>query len=494
LAECHPMPAVTGRLCPHPCESECSRNAVDTPVNINGLEQFLGDHLLSTVAEATPGGPAGSATAPQGEGRVAVIGSGPAGLSAAYFLAREGFAVTVFEKDARPGGLLRTAVPAFRLPEGVLDAQIAGYRALGVEFRTGVQIGRDVTLESLHVGGFDAVITATGAARPMKLSVAGGDADGVVSAIDFLAAAKKGGLSCRGATVAVVGGGSVAMDAARTAVRLGAGEVVVVCLERLERGIKDSMPALTEEIDQAQAEGVKLLPSRGVDSFVVDDGRVRGIRCVECLSVRDEKGLFAPVYGDCLLPQTVPADTVVLAMGQVPDETLVPAGMVTDARGRIKVVEETLCAGPGLFAAGDAVSGASTVVEALASGRRAAEAAARYLRRGSPEATGVADSVAAEPPPRDKIETLRRMERPVRTADERRKDMLEVTGGLPAAEAQREAERCLTCGSRSKIAYLDDCQVCRLCQRYCPADAIEVTDGALLGSLHGWNVVELGRR
>ncbi len=220
MAECNPMPAITGRLCPHPCESECSRRAVDEAVNINALEQYLGDRLLRAAAGAAP---APFQALPGNGGRVAVIGSGPAGLSAAYFLAREGFAVTVFEKDAKPGGLLRSAVPAFRLPEDVLDAQIARYQALGVEFRTGVQVGRDMTLEGLWAGGYRALIAATGAARPLELSAAGSRAAGVVSAMDFLTAAKKGDLSCEGAKVAVIGGGSVALDAARTAVRLGAG-------------------------------------------------------------------------------------------------------------------------------------------------------------------------------------------------------------------------------------------------------------------------------
>ena len=486
MAECHPMPAITGRLCPHACESECSRGAVDKSVNINALEQYLGDRLLNAAASAAP-------AAPGGESRVAVIGSGPAGLSAAYFLAREGFSVTVFEKDVKPGGLLRTAVPAFRLPDEVLDAQIAEYRAMGVEFRTGVQVGRDVTLDALRAEGFHAVIAATGASRPMELSAAGSDSAGVVSAMDFLTAAKLGRLSCEGAHVAVVGGGSVALDAARTAVRFGAVEVAVVCLERLEPGLKDSMLALTEEIDQAQAEGVVIIPSRGVDSFVVENGRVSGIRCVECLSVRDEDGLFAPVYGTCVLPHEVAVDMVVVAVGQAPDVALVPAGFVTDHRGRIGAHPETSAAGPGLFAAGDAVTGASTVAEALAAGKKAAEAVARCLRHEDGEVVLPEVRAVAASPPEDKLETLERMERSVRSAEERRMDALEVTRGLSPAHAQREAERCLTCGSRSKIAYLDDCQVCKLCQKYCPTDAIDVTDGALLGSLHSWNVVELGR-
>ncbi len=487
LGEYHPMPAVTGRLCPHPCETECSRNAVDRAVNINALEQYLGDHLLSRTSDA-----AAAPLSPGREGRVAVVGSGPAGLSAAYFLAREGVAVTVFEKDGELGGLLRSVVPAFRLPTEVLDAQIAGYRVLGVEFRTGVRVGRDVSIEDLHGRGYRAVIAAPGAAKPAGLAAPGEEAAGIVTAIDFLSAAKKGDVSCKGATVGVIGGGSVALDSARTALRLGAESVFVVCLERLEPGTKDSVLALSEEIEQAQDEGVTIFPRRGVHSFIVEDCRVSAIRCVECLSVRDEDGLFAPVYGTCALPDPLRADMVVVATGQVTDSDLVPQGFPMDLRGRVTADPVTAAVAPGLFACGDAVTGASTVVEALAGGKKAAEAAIRYLRgEQQPEVAGE-EAVAAEPP-KDAFEILPRMERTVRATEERRRDLLEVAAGLPPRQALREAERCLTCGSRSKIAYLDDCQVCRLCQKYCPVDAIEVAEGQLLGSLHGWDVVRLGR-
>jgi NADPH-dependent glutamate synthase beta subunit-like oxidoreductase len=497
LAECHPMPAVTGRLCPHPCEAECSRTAVDQAVNINALEQYLGDHLIAAVPAPEPDRLPTRTSGNGAEARVAVVGSGPAGLSAAYFLAREGFAVTVFEKRDRAGGLLRSVVPAFRLPEQVLDAQIAFYCGLGIEFQTGVEIGRDVTLKELRARGFEAVVAASGAAKPVGLSVPGGDADGIVSAMEFLEAARTEGARVRPGViqqpVVVIGGGSVALDAARTAVRSGADRVAVVCLERIEPGLKDSMRGLAEEIEHALAEGVEILPSRGVDSFVVQDGRVNAVRCVECLSVRDEDGRFNPVYGDCVLPRAVDARTVILAIGQVPDPGSVPRGFSADGKGLIVVDRETLQAAPGLFAAGDAVSGPSTVVEALASGKRAAEAVIRYLRPEAAMAGAAGLPLVAASPPRDKIEPSERVERILRAPAERREDLAEIAGGLPPAQAQREAERCLTCGSRSRIAYLDDCQVCRLCQKYCPVDAIDVTEGVLLGSLHGWNVVELGR-
>jgi NADPH-dependent glutamate synthase beta subunit-like oxidoreductase len=488
----HPMPAVTGRLCPHPCETDCSRTQIDTAVNINALEQFLGDRLLSGDL---PPGPDTS-----GGGRVAVIGSGPAGLSAAYFLALAGHRVSVFEKDAEAGGLLRSAVPAFRLPEDVLDAQLGYYRALGIEFRTGVRVGRDVDLDELRAEGFEVFVAATGASAALGLVVPGAEAEGIVGAMDFLVSVKSGALREVNGRVVVVGGGSVALDAARTAVRLGAEHVDVVCLEVLEPGLKDSMLALNEEIEDAMAEGCAIHPSKGVGSFKLEHGRVTAVSCVECLSVRDEDGRFSPEYGDCIMPLEIPAGTVVLAIGQSADARLVPAAFAVDARGLILCDELTREVAPGLFAAGDAVAGPATVVEALAAGRRAALTADRRLRGEDPAVglgeeprrTGDLPAAAREARAVDRLTVCARVERRTVPAERRRSGFGDTVLPPGPWEARSEADRCLTCGSISTIAYLDDCQACRLCQQYCPTKAIAVSEGALLGSLHDWGVVLLG--
>ena len=509
----HPMPAITGRLCPHPCETECSRVQLDEAVNINALEEYLGDRLLAEgppaagagatvwsaeAAAAAPAASGGAGSAPAG--KAAVIGSGPAGLAAAYFLALEGVPVTVFEKDEEAGGLLRSAVPAFRLPPEVLDAQLAYYAGMGVEVRTGVRVGADVSLGDLRADGFRVFIAATGAAAALDLAVSGAGARGVTGAVGFLAAVRRGELTRLEGDVVVVGGGSVALDAARTAVRLGAASVQVVCLEVVEPGLRDSMLALEEEVAAALAEGVVVHPSKGVGAFLTEDDAVTGVSCVDCLRVRDDDGRFDPEYAACELPFELGAGTVVLAVGQGADASLVPPEFAVDARGLILADAASGEAGPGLCAAGDGVAGPATVVEALAAGRHAAEAAAAYLR-GEPAAAESlaphertpelpADARAARAV--DRMTPLAREARRELPPETRRATFAEAVEPFAEPEARLEAERCLTCGSSSSIAYLDDCQACRLCQLFCPTKAIAVSEGALLGSLHDWDVVLLG--
>ncbi len=492
----HPMPSITGRICPHLCENECSRKMVDQAVNVNGLEQFLGDMILETALEDTP------ISAPiitpnnkieKQHHKIAVIGSGPAGLGTAYYLALKGYDVTVFEKDLEPGGLLKTAIPSFRLSEKIVDKQIDVYKRMGIKFKTNVKFGTDVTAETLAKEGYGALIGATGASMPLGLKVPGADAEGIITAMAFLQDVKSGGSGNIGSKVAVIGGGSVAMDAARTAVRLGAEEVHVVCLERLEPGLKDSIPAPLEEVEDARSEGVRVHPSKGVDAFDTTGGRVSGIRCVECHSVRAENGSFNPVYGDYVFPLEIDVDTVILAIGQTADPALVPKEFPTTENGLIIPKQIESIGDMGLFAAGDAVSGPTTVVEALASGKKTADAVHRFLT-GKEECSAAEEpKVAAKGPSKDRyIYSSPRMERSMLDAKERTRHFNETIIPLSPDQVLMEAERCLTCGSKSRIAYLDDCQVCRLCEHFCPTDAIDISEGQALGSLHSFNVVNLG--
>jgi NADPH-dependent glutamate synthase beta subunit-like oxidoreductase len=478
----HPMPSITGRICPHPCENNCTRGQVDQVININGLEQYLGDYMLNNVAAGGNGDGA----------KVAVIGSGPAGLAAAYNLARSGYQVTVFEKDQEPGGLLRYSIPSFRLSTEIVEQQIAYYKSMGIEFKTGVAVGKDITKTELEGQGYKAVIAATGATKPMILQVPGADCANVTTAIKFLKDIRTDNAQTVGERVAVIGGGSVSLDAARSALRLGAKEVHVICLERIEPGHKDSMLALTEEIEDAKEEGVIFHVQRSVKEFRVEDGKVTGVALVECSSVRNENRSFNPVCGTDVIEEFA-IDAVIMAIGQTADADIVPVEFATSERGFIKANSKTLQVGADMFAAGDAVTGPTTVVRALASGSRAALVVDRFLKGEEIEAGLDAERpLSQDVPTGNNIYIDDRQERVNLPAEIRLQSFDETMGSLSDEQAQREALRCLTCGSRSVIAYVDDCQVCRLCAHYCPADCIEITEGAYMTSLHNFDVVTLG--
>lgn len=464
LGQYHPAPAITGRLCPHNCETVCSRTAIDDAVNINSIEEYIGDYILSHEIEVP---------AQIYRIKVAIIGSGPAGLSAAYFLARSGYEVTVFDKNEKPGGLLRNSIPAFRLPEAVLDKQIEAYEKMGIVFKCGVSFGKDITKEELEKDGYGAFIAATGAAKPMLMNVPGADAEGITTAIDILARVKAGAITELKGKVAVIGGGSVALDSARTALRLGADEVSIICLEEIEPGSENSMLALTEEIEDAIAEGIKIHTQRGVKSFVSTDGKITGIKCVECLQVR-ENGAFAPVYGE-LIDQEIEADTIIMAIGQGADATIVPSEFATSERGYIVVDEKTNEVSPGFFAVGDAISGPTTIVVAFASGKKAATTVDRYLRgvdmlEGLEEETPVFENEDTE-----EILKFERTDRRKLAAEQSKCTFDESVHPYNDHEAALEAERCLNCGSLAEIVYQEDCQICHLCRIYCPVDAITIT-------------------
>lgn len=460
-----PLPAVTGRVCFHPCESACTRKELDEPLNINALEQFLGDLDLSLPTPAFPR---------RHLSQVAVVGSGPAGLAAAWYLAAEGYPVTVFESMPEPGGMLRYGIPAYRLPEEIMARQIRKFRDAGVVFACSRKIGGEGWLTGLKEEGFRAVVLAAGASEGRLAGVPGEDVPGVMTGLDFLRSLRSGEAPLAsvgpGRRVLVVGGGDVAMDAAISARLLGAASVDIISLEGAE-----ALPAFPHNVAEAKAMGIPIHGSWGPVAVRVNrDSGVSGLECRRCLCVYDEAGCFAPSFDETPEGSTLfAADAVIFAIGQ--RSVLEPfARDVKILRGCITVTPETLESScEGVFAAGDAVSGPASVCAAVAGGRRAAISVDRFLsgaelRRPEPERP-VADDMLKRLDP-EKLTRLARRERPLSGQG----GFAEHREGLALDAVLAEAGRCLTCGGRAFPAYTDDCMTCYTCEVRCPSGAINV--------------------
>jgi heterodisulfide reductase subunit A-like polyferredoxin len=451
----HPFPGVCGRVCHHPCEKECTRGGVDESLAIRELHRFLAD--LDGKKE-TPHVPKKAEPRPE---KIAVAGSGPAGLTAAAFLARRGYPVTVFEKLPEPGGMMRVGIPEYRLPREVLAKEIRTVRDLGVEIRCGVDFGKDVTLESLKADGYKAVFLGVGLHGGRKLGVQGEDAPGVVQSVDFLRDAALGKNPPVGDSVVVVGGGNVAIDAALTAKRLGAGKVTLVCLEK-----REEMPAWEHEIEEAIEGDVEIVNSFGPKCFSISGESVSGLEFRRCTSVFDSECRFNPEYDDADC-RVFPADTVILAIGQSAVLDFAKSqGVSVTARGGLAADPVTLQTPlEWVFAGGDAFYGPKSVVEAVACGKEAAESIHRFvngldLREGREKTWEyVRPDTSQEPKkPRTRVRCL--------DPEARECNFLEVSYGYDAEEARAEASRCLKCGI---------CSECYRCVDACLAGAVDHT-------------------
>jgi len=364
----NPFPGVCGRVCPHPCESECNREGLGGAIAIHVMERFLADW----AASQRPSAPASK----RHDAEVAVIGSGPAGLSCACHLARLGYAVTVFEALAVAGGMMRVGIPEYRLPREVLDREIADIEALGVEIKTGMRLGDNLRMSELD--GYDAVFIAVGRQKSRKLNIPGEDAEGVIPGLEFLQKVNLGEEAQVGRRVAVIGGGNTAIDAARSALRLGS-EVTI-----LYRRSRAEMPAIAAEINEALDEGVKIRYLTAPVELLAENGWVTGIKCVRMkLGTPDESGRRRPqpIAGS---EYTIEADTVIPAIAQ---ELEVGSWKLEDGdwkleieQGRIVIDQAGLTTREGIFAGGDAATPFGTVAHAIGSGKRAALAIDKYLR------------------------------------------------------------------------------------------------------------------
>jgi heterodisulfide reductase subunit A-like polyferredoxin len=463
VLEATPLVGSLGRACYAPCEQECTRASLEGPVPIRRIKRFIADHHAAVGATAKvvadPAGTGrGSGVAELTGKRVAVVGSGPAGVTAAWQLRLSGHEVVVFEAAPKAGGMLRLTIPAYRLPGEVVDADVANLTGLGVQVRTGVKV---TDLAGLRAQGFDAILLATGTHGSARLRVPGEDQAGVVPALDFLASAKLGRTqSLAGRSVVVVGGGNVAVDAARTARRLGADRVRMVALESREQ-----MPAHAVEVAETLAEGIAIDNAWGVTELT-GDGQVSGLRLRRCTAVFDAQGRFAPVFDDAVT-ESVSADLVIPAIGMFADTEAF--GLATNRNRTLQVDPVTLQSGQAgdVFAAGDTVTGPSMITKAVGHGRRAAFMIDRFLRGQDLDGTEFDRRL----PMVDQTDVLARQSWHSHRAPLPAHEVTPTLGFDELEPAMTEPEvasatsRCLDCGV---------CSECHTCVDVCPADAIHL--------------------
>jgi len=459
IKETLPLPAVIGRICPHSCEEACRRSLVDQPISICSLKRFVADHELSEERFVP-------AIKPKSGFKIAIIGSGPAGLSAAYYLIQMGHEVTIFEALPKPGGMLRYGIPDYRLPKDILDQEITAITEPGVIIKTNQALGKDFTINSLLEDGFHAIFVAIGAHQSQKVSIEGEDLEGVLLGTDFLRSVASGQQTELGKRVVVIGGGNTAVDAARTALRLDAEEVTI-----LYRRSRTEMPAAEWEVDEAEEEIIKIHFLAAPVRIMGKNGRVDGIECVKMvLGEPDTSGRRRPepISGSEFV---LPADSIIAAIGQRPDLSfLEKASDLGIERGNITADPDTLLTNiKGVFAGGDCVTGAATAVEAIAAGKKAAIAIGHYLggedlvaakmpfniSKGKlNELLGGEEFVQVERRPRRKMPNLR--------PNERRSNFQEIEFGYTEDMAKKEAERCLECGCKGNY----DCTLRELATDY----------------------------
>jgi NADPH-dependent glutamate synthase beta subunit-like oxidoreductase/2,4-dienoyl-CoA reductase-like NADH-dependent reductase (Old Yellow Enzyme family) len=443
-----PFPGTIGRVCPHPCETKCNRREFDQSIAINGLKRFIADTVYERSEEVITPAPRTS------DARVAVIGAGPAGLTAAVNLVQSGYGVTVFEALPVAGGMLTVGIPEYRLPRSVVEREVTNIQKYGVEIRLNSPVGKDgLTFESLWQEGYQAIFVAAGAHKSMPLGVPGEDLTGVFHGTALLREINLGNKVKVGKKVAVVGGGNVAVDAARSALRAGAKEVVIVY-----RRSRDEMPAYPEEVAAAEGEGIKIqflaLPSKVIGK----DGKVSGLECIKTqLGAPDASGRRKPepVKGSEFV---IDVDMVIASVGEAPDLAFLDAAkFALNSNKTLKAASPTFVTNvKGVFAGGDAVTGPATVIEAIAAGKKAALAIDKYLRGESLDyQEPVPSIISIEDVDLERFKKRERQEMPLLSAAERAKSFGEVELGFSELAALFEADRCFQCGlfpKKPKIA------------------------------------------
>ncbi len=512
----NPLASICGRVCAAPCEDRCRRGAIDAPVSIRALKRYVCEKygvesLLPLTQDSLfagrdePGNQilwhlpvlaARRREVARGQ-RVAVVGAGPAGISAAHDLALMGYRVTIFEATDTPGGMMFHGIPEFRLPRSIIEKEIDKVLSLGAELRLSTPLHKDFGLSEIRGQGYEAVLLCMGTQQGRDLNIEGSGLDGVIKAIDFLLNVNHGYRVELGKKVVVVGGGFVAFDAARMALRTalesgseGVEGAMTAALDAaraaLRAGVTDvhmcslesftEMPVLRtqqgrEEFEQARNEGIIFHPQRGPRRLQGDGGRVRRIELMGVRQTYDPDGRFNPVY-DPDVSEVLEADAVILAIGQQADLSFLKPGdgVELTARGTIKVDADTLAAtAPGIFAGGDAAFGPRNLIEAVANGKRAALSIDRYLRAQSAQPLV---RLSVEKIPTRRYRMAEGYEKELRQAPptiplDRRTGISEVETGYDQNEARRQAERCLYCHIQT-IYDVTKCVLCNRCVDVCP--------------------------
>lgn len=480
----NPLPAVCGRICPHPCEAECTRNTLDQSLAIDAIKMFIADREREAENRFVPQKKA------QYDKKVAVIGSGPAGLACAYYLAVDGFKVTVFEKNEKPGGMLTMGIPSFRLEKDVIDSEIEVLRELGVEICCGVEVGKDETIAGLRTKGYEAFYLAIGAQKGAALDLPNEELPNVINGVTYLALANSKKATGIGGRVIVVGGGNVAIDVARTAIREGAESVDMYCLESAEE-----MPAAKDEQLEAKEEGIRFHCGWGPKEILSENGKATGILFKRCVRVKNSEGRFAPTY-DETVTERVPAETVLLAIGQSIDwgGLLDGTKIETDGRGRAKTALMSFqTAEDDVFAGGDVVTGPKFAIDAIAAGKQGAISISRLLRGRHLTDGRNADYCAIEKDNIEvninKIKLTPRQSAPEVDHAAAVKTFNDLRKGLAEEQIGFEAHRCLHCGE--SVVDPVRCIGCGVCTRRCEFDAIHlvrVDDTKSAQNMRNWYV------
>ena len=467
----NPFPAVCGRICNRRCEDACTRGTVDEAVAIDEVKRFIAQQDLDAETRFIP-----EKVIPKVDGefseKIAIIGGGPAGMSCAYYLAEKGYRPTVFEKESRPGGMLMNAIPSFRLEKDVVEAEIDVLRQLGVEFRCGVEVGKDITIAQLREEGYKGFYVAVGLQHGGALAVPGGDAENVISGIDFIRGVHLRDEKALKGRVVVIGGGNIAADVARTAVRCGAESVSLYCLEGYEE-----MPMGEEDRSECEREGIAIYAGWGPKEVQTENGKAANIAFVKCLSVKDKSGRFAPVYDENTV-QMAPCGTVLYCIGQKAEWKTLLAGTQVEfnPNGTAKADPATYqTAEPDIFVGGDAYTGQKFAIDAIAAGKQGAISLHRYVQ-GATLTIGRDRRQFIELDKKNALIAVDSYDNTPRQRigynDALRKTFRDERVAFTAEQVKAETARCLGCGA--SIVDPNKCIGCGVCTTKCAFDAIHL--------------------